>query len=241
MFNVLHISAECSPFVKIGGLADVVGSLPSEVKRLRGNEVRVILPFYKSLPKMYRKKAEDVINFNITFSREENVYVGVKQFKKGNILYYFIDNEFYFGERDDVYGYGDDSARFAFFQIAVLEAILRIDYKPDIIHVHDWHTAMVPLLLKTKYLDQINVKTILTIHNLAYQGIFPLEDFTLFGVKYDSRMEFEGFLNFLKAGIITSDLITTVSPTYATEILTDYFGYGLQNLLKQNYNPFNKL
>ncbi|MCK4552084.1 MAG: glycogen synthase GlgA [Tenericutes bacterium] len=233
MFNVLHITAECSPFVKIGGLADVVGSLPSEVKRLRGNEVRVILPFYKSLPKIYRKKAEDVINFNITFSEEDNVYVGVKQLKKANILYYFIDNEFYFGGRDDVYGYADDSARFAFFQIAVLEAIMRIDYKPDIIHVHDWHTAMVPILLKTKYLDQINAKTILTIHNLAYQGIFPLEDFTLFGMKYDSRIEYEGFLNFLKTGIITSDLITTVSPTYATEILTDYFGYGLQNLLKQ--------
>ncbi|MCK5731460.1 MAG: glycogen synthase, partial [Tenericutes bacterium] len=176
---------------------------------------------------------KDVINFSIEFSGEDDVYVGVKQFKKGNILYYFIDNEFYFGGRDEVYGYADDSARFAFFQIAVLEAILRIDYKPDIIHVHDWHTAMIPLLIKTKYLDQINVKTVLTIHNLAYQGVFPLEDFTLFGMKYDSRIENEGFLNFLKTGIITSDLITTVSPTYATEILTDYFGYGLQNLLKQ--------
>ena len=142
MFNVLHITAECSPFVKIGGLADVVGALPSEIKKLRGSEVRVIMPYYKSLPKIYSKKAEDVINFNITFSGKDNIYVGVKQFKKGNIIYYFIDNDFYFGERDNVYGYADDSARFAFFQIAVLEAILRLDFKPDVIHVHDWHTGL---------------------------------------------------------------------------------------------------
>ena len=233
MFNVLHISAECSPFVKIGGLADVVGSLPSEVKRLRGSEIRVFLPYYKSIPYKFKKNTKDVINFTIDFNGDDSVYVGVKELKKGNILYYFIDNEFYFGSRDSVYGYGDESIRFSYFQIAVLEAILKLDYNPDIIHVHDWHTGMIPLLLKTSYKDRINAKSLLTIHNLAYQGVFPLEDFKLFGNNYDSRMEFEGFLNFLKAGISTADLVTTVSPTYAHEILTDYFGYGMQNLLKQ--------
>ena len=233
MFNVLHISAECSPFIKIGGLADVVGSLPGEIKRLRGSEVRVFLPYYKSIPNKYKRRTVDVINFTINFNGQDSVYVGVKELKKGNILYYFIDNEFYFGSRDNVYGYGDESTRFAYFQLAVLEALPKLNYMPDIVHVHDWHTGMIPLLLKTVYKDIFQAKTLLTIHNLAYQGIFPLEDFKLFGMTYDSRMEFEGFLNFLKSGISTADLITTVSPTYAHEILTDYFGYGMQNLLKQ--------
>jgi len=235
MINILHITAECTPFVKIGGLADVVGSLPGEVKRLRGTEVRVFLPFYKSIPKKYRSKAEDVTHFTIQFDQENDAYVGVKKLKKGNILYYFLDNEFYFGSRDNVYGYGDEAKRFAFFQLAVLESLSKIDYIPDVIHVHDWHTGMVPLLIKNRY-PSINAKTVLTIHNLAYQGIFPLEDFRLFNIKYDPKMEFEGFLNFLKAGIVTADMVTTVSRTYAQEILTDYFGYGMQNLLRQKSN-----
>ncbi len=232
MINILHVSAECTPFVKIGGLADVVGSLPQELKRLRGSEVRVFLPYYKAIPKKFLKNVTDVTNFTIQFSSEREVYVGVKQLKKGNIIYYFIDNEFYFGSRENVYGYADESKRFAYFQVAVLESLTRIGFMPDIIHVHDWHTGMIPLLLKYRFIN-INAKTILTIHNLAYQGIFPLEDYRLFNIKYDAKMEFEGFLNFLKAGIVTADMITTVSETYSKEILTDYFGYGMQNLLRQ--------
>ncbi len=232
MFNILHVSAECTPFVKVGGLADVVGSLPGEIKRLRGTEVRVFLPYYKSIPNKFKKKTEDVINFKMHFAEENDVYVGVKSLKKGNILYYFIDNEFYFGSRDNIYNYGDEAKRFSFFQLAVLEALDKLDFIPDIIHVHDWHTAMIPLLVKTKYSNKFNAKTMLSIHNLAYQGIFPLQDFKLFNMPYDSRMEFEGFLNFLKAGIVTADKLSTVSETYAQEILTDYFGYGMQNLLK---------
>ncbi len=231
MLKVLHVSAECSPFVKIGGLADVVGSLPGEIKRLRGSELRVMLPYYKSIPKQYKNKTTDVINFTINFGFED-VYVGIKSLKKGNILYYFIDNEFYFGSRENVYGYGDESKRFAFFQIAVLESLTHLDFVPDLIHVHDWHTAMIPLLLKNKYRN-LNIKTVLSIHNLAYQGIYPLQDYNQFNIEYDSKFEFEGHLNFLKAGIVCADLITTVSPNYANEILTDYYGYGMQNLLKQ--------
>jgi len=232
MFKFLQVSAECTPFIKIGGLADVVGTLPSEVKKLRGSEVRVFLPYYKAIPHNFKKKTEDVLNFTIPFAGEEECYVGVKQLKKGNILYYFIDNEFYFGSRDRVYDYADESTRFAFYQLAVLESLERLDYIPDVIHVHDWHTGMIPFLIKTKY-PKLHAKTVLTIHNLAYQGIFPLEDFKLFNIKYNSKIEFEGFLNFLKAGISTADLVTTVSKTYAREILTDYFGYGMQSLLKQ--------
>lgn len=231
MIKVLHVSAECSPYVKIGGLADVVGSLPNEVKRLRGSDVRVILPFYKSIPKKYRDKAEDVASFKFDFEFEEQ-YVGVKSLKKGNILYYFIDNEFYFGSRDNVYNYGDENKRFAYFQLAVLASLKHIDFIPDVIHVHDWHTAMIPLLLKNKYRNY-KIKTVLSLHNLAYQGVFPLQDYQLFNMEYDSKFEFDGHLNFLKSGIVCADIITTVSPNYAQEILTDYYGYGMQNLLKQ--------
>jgi starch synthase len=231
MLNVLHVSAECSPFVKIGGLADVVGSLPNEIKRLKGVETRVILPFYKSIPKQYKNKAQDVLNFKFDFEFEEQ-YVGVKSLKKGNIIYYFIDNDFYFGSRDNVYNYGDEFKRFAYFQLAVLESLKRLDFKSDVIHVHDWHTAMIPLLLEKKY-KSLKIKTVLSLHNMAYQGVFPLQDYKVFNIDYDTRFEFEGNLNFLKTGIVCADIITTVSPNYAQEILTDYYGYGMQNLLKQ--------
>ena len=251
MLNVLHVSAECSPFVKIGGLADVVGSLPNEIKRLKGVDVRVILPFYKSIPKKYKDKIVDVANFKFDFEFEE-LYVGIKVLKRGNIIYYFIDNNFYFGSRDNVYNYGDEFKRFAYFQLAVLESLKYLDFDVDIIHVHDWHTAMIPLLLEKKY-KSLKIKTVLSLHNLAYQGVFPLQDYRLFNMEYDTRFEFEGNLNFLKSGIVTADVITTVSPHYAQEILTDYYGYGMQNLLKQrgsdvigvlngiDYNEFNPL
>jgi len=235
MYNYIHVSAECTPFVKIGGLADVVGTLPGEMKRLRGCDIKVFLPFYKAIPYKFKKNTEDVIKFTMPFGDESECHVGVKQLKRSNILYYFIDNEFYFGSRENVYNYADESKRYAFYQLAVLETIKRLELKPDVIHVHDWHTAMIPLLLKLKF-KNIKAKTVLTIHNLAYQGIFPLEDFGLFNIRYDSKLEYEGFMNFLKAGIITADKITTVSQTYAKEILTDYFGYGMQSLLKQRNN-----
>jgi len=250
MINILHVSAECTPFVKIGGLADVVGSLPNEIKRLRGNDVRVFLPYYKAIPLKFRNKTEDVIDFKIQFNSKKDVYVGIKKLKKGNILYYFIDNEFYFGSRENVYNYGDEGERFAYFQIAVLESLSRIGFNPDIIHIHDWHTGMIPLLIEKRF-PKLHSKTVLTIHNLAYQGIFPLENYRFFNIKYDPLMEFEGFLNFLKCAISKADLITTVSPTYAKEILTDYYGYGMQKLLLQrsndligilngiNYNEYN--
>ena len=229
--NILFIAAECTPFVKIGGLADVVGSLPQALKRLRRCEVRVVLPKYRSIPERYRKRMETVAEFSIRLGSKEKVYVGLQTLRLGAVRYYFIDNEFSF-YRDKVYDYGDESERFAYFQKAALEAIRYMDFVPDVIHVHDWHAAMVPLLLKTSYAREYPaVKSILTIHNLAYQGIFPLQDYALFNIDYDNRFEFEGYLNFLKCGIVTADRLTTVSPTYAREILTDYYGYGMQKLL----------
>ncbi|MDD5293995.1 MAG: glycogen/starch synthase, partial [Candidatus Izemoplasmatales bacterium] len=230
--NILHVSAECSPFVKVGGLADVVGTLPQEIKRLRNMETRVIIPYYQSVINRFGSKTTHVTHFSIALGTKRSIYVGIESLKRGNILYYFVDNIFYFGSRGDYYNYGDESERFAFFQIAVLEAIKRIDFKPDIIHVHDWHTAVIPLLIKRRYHD-IHAKTVLSIHNLQYQGIFPLEDAQLFQLK-DQSLSHEGNLNFLRAGIETSDLIVTVSRTYAAEIMTDYYGYGMQRLLREH-------
>ncbi len=233
--NVMHISAECSPFVKVGGLADVVGSLPGELQRLSNMEVRVMLPKYKSIGKNYQKKMISIAEFTVDLGDKKNIYVGVESLKKGNITYYFIDNLFYFGHRDQIYNYGDEAERFAFFQIASLEAMTRIGFVPDIIHVHDWHTAVIPLLLKTRYKGRLVARTVLTIHNLAYQGVFLLQDRELFGIGDDPRLEYEGFLNFLKTGIVTADILTTVSTTYAREILTDYYGYGMQRLLQNRF------
>jgi starch synthase len=230
--NILHVSAECFPFIKVGGLADVVGSLPSEIKRLRNADVRVMIPKHKAILNKYQSKLTHLANFTIEVGRKKNVYVGIDMMKHGNVTVYFVDNLFYFGSRDQVYNYGDESERFAYFQCAVLESLPVIGFDPDIVHVHDWHTAMLPLLIKKKYDEKDAPKTVLTIHNLAYQGIFPLSDYNLFRIPYDSRFEFEGNLNFLKSGIESADLVTTVSKTYSHEILTDYYGYGLQRLLR---------
>lgn len=230
--KILNVSAECHPFVKIGGLADVVGSLPSEIKYLGNVEVRVMIPKYKSIPKKYQVKMTHLCHYTITLGEKNDVYVGIDTLKLGNIRYYFVDNQFYFGSRDQVYNYGDESERFAFFQKAAVESLERIEFVPDIIHVHDWHTGMIPLLLKTLYPQYKHIKTVLSIHNLAYQGIYPIVDYHLFNMPYDGRFEYEGFLNYLKSGIVSADFLSTVSKTYAEEILTDYFGYGMQKLLK---------
>lgn len=230
--NVLHVSAECFPFIKIGGLADVVGTLPQELKKLRGVDCRVMMPKYKTIPEKYRQNMVHLTDFSIELGDKKNVYVGIDTLKLGSIIYYFVDNHYSFGSRDQVYNYGDECERFAYFQKAAIESLHHIDFMPDIIHVHDWHTAMIPLLLKTKYQEDFSIKTVLSIHNLAYQGIFPIREYHLFNMEYDGRFEFEGFLNFLKSGIVSSDYVTTVSKTYAEEMMTDYFGYGLQKLIK---------
>lgn len=236
--NVLHVSSECYPFVKVGGLADVVGSLPHELKRLRNADVRVILPLYKTVIDRYGSELQELANFKIDLGTKKNVYVGIKTIRFQNLDFYFIDNLLYFGSREQVYDYGDEAERFAYFQLAVCESLPKIPFIPDIIHVHDWHTAMIPLLVKNKYQATLRARTVLTIHNLAYQGIFPLSEARIFGIDNDPTYEFEGFLNFLKAGILAADLVTTVSETYAREILTDYYGYGLQRVLRSRGKRF---
>ncbi len=236
--NVLFAAFESTPFIKTGGLGDVVGSLPSAVKG-RAWDVRVILPKLRQIPEKYRNKMEPVTTFTVPLGWRKQ-YCGIETLKLGKIQYYFVDNEFYF-YRDDVYGYGDDCERMAFFSKAVLECLRYLpDFFPDVIHANDWHTALIPLFLREQYMAMEPyraIRTVFTIHNLKYQGIcwkFCLGD--LLGLQNcknaaDQLRWGHDSINFLQSALYYSDAITTVSPNYAREICTSAYGEGMEGIL----------
>lgn len=234
--KMLFAVSECVPFVKSGGLADVAGALPKELARL-GMDVRVVLPKFGLIPDTFKDSMEKVSEFTVSVGWR-NQYCGVESLEYEGITYYFIDNEYYF-KRDSLYGHYDDGERFSFFCRAVLEMLPWIDFQPDILHCHDWHTGMVNFLLNEEYRYfsfYENIKTVFTIHNLQFQGIFPKEilpDILNLSLDYfcSGQLEFYGNINFMKAAILASDIITTVSPTYKNEIQTPYFGEKLDGLL----------
>ena len=235
--KILFVAAEGAPFAKTGGLGDVIGALPKSLVK-NGHEVAVILPYYDMIDQKFGDEIEDVFSF-YTYVGWRHQYVGIKRIQWEGVTFYFIDNQYYFF-RGHVYGDRDDGERFAFFQLAALEAMEKIDFIPDVLHVHDYHTAMVPFLIKEKY-HWINayrgIKTVLTIHNIEFQGQFDsgmLWD--LFGVGYeryaDGTLRWNDCLNWLKSGILYADRVTTVSPSYANEIKTPEFGKGLDQVLR---------
>lgn len=236
--KILFAVSECIPFIKSGGLADVAGSLPKELVN-QGTDIRVILPNYGMIGKKYKQKMKKVTDFTVKVGWR-NQYCGVMELKLDGVTYYFVDNEYYF-KRDGLYGYFDDGERFAFFNRAVLDAIAHLNFSPDIIHCHDWHTGMIPFLYRVEYYRKPGyefIRTIFTIHNLMFQGIFPKETLDdLLGIhsKYfnQDHLEFFGNINFMKAGLVSADMITTVSPTYLNEIQTAYFGEKLDGLLRK--------
>lgn len=237
--KLLFAATECAPFFKSGGLGDVLGALPKELAK-KGHEVRVVLPYFiQQMPEEYQEQLEDVAQFTVRVGWRDE-YCGIKQLEKDGVLYYFIDSLKYF-DRPGLYGYDDDAERFAFFQLAAIEMMEVVDFIPEIFHVNDWQTAVIPVLLKDKYQWKIklrDIKTVLTIHNLMFQGIYDqyvLGD--LFGIGYDAfhehGLKYHDKVNYLKGGIWYADLVTTVSPTYANEIQTPEFGMGLhEDLLK---------
>lgn len=237
--KVLFVAGESVPFIKTGGLADVVGSLPFELKK-QGVDVRVVLPLYKDIPEKFKNQMEDVTNFDV-YMGWKTVYCGIKTLTHQGIQYYFVDNLEYFG-RDGCYGYWDDGERFAFFSMAAIEMMERVDFIPNIIHVHDWHTAMIPMLLVHKYNwidDYKDIRKVLTIHNLRFQGVYnPIVLESLFGLDYtsyvDHGVKYYNSINYLKGGINYADVITTVSPSYADEIQTPEFGETLEGVLRYN-------
>lgn len=236
--KVLFVTSECHPFIKTGGLGDVAWSLPRALKK-EGVEIAVILPKYAQIPQRYKDKMKHVTDFTVKVSYRQQ-YCGVESLKVDGITYYFIDNLYYFN-REAPYGWIDDGERFSFFSQAVIEAMERISFIPDVLHCNDWHTAIIPLLLKVKYAwiqAYQDIKTILTIHNLKFQGVFPFEvlgDLLSIGdsVMLDTGVEFHGSVNYLKGGINYADWVTTVSPTYAKEIKYPFYGEGLDGLMRR--------
>ena len=240
--KVLYVTAECWPFIKTGGLGDVAYALPKALKK-EGVDVRVIMPKYSNIPTYLKDKFKPVAEFSVKVGWR-NQYCGIESMELDGITFYFIDNEFYFKRSDQpsIYGHGDDPERFAFFTNAVLAAIEKLNFYPDVMNLNDWHTGMIPLMLKENYghlRKYKNIKTVYTIHNLQYQGIFNKEILgNIFDLSYDhfnnGDIEFYGNVKFMKAGIVFADEVTTVSKTYAKEIQTEFYGEGLDGLLKAN-------
>ena len=234
--NVLICASEGAPFAKTGGLADVIGALPKALKE-NGCDARVIMPFYK---KMKDKNTAYYLGYAYVRIGQKMEYVGIFHEEANGVDYYFIDNDRYF-YREALYGYTDDGERFAFFDFAVLEAMKIIGFMPDIIHCNDWQTGLIPYIIKCNYWqypEYNRIKTVYSIHNIQYQGIFPLEMMSILYMPYSNSLEFEGCINFMKTAIIESDSITTVSPTYRDEVLTDYYGYKLNTILGMRYFNF---
>lgn len=239
MKKILFAASECVPFIKTGGLADVCGALPREFDREEW-DVRVIMPNYSCIPEKYRSQFEYVSHFYMGVGcYNVNKYVGVLQYVMDGITYYFIDNEEYF---NCAVPYGEvcrDIERFSFFDKAVLSALKQVNFRPDLIHCHDWQTGLIPVFLKNEFqADSFywGIKTIMTIHNLKFQGVWDLKTIQgLTGLSSDlftpDKLEFKKDGNMLKGGLVYADYITTVSETYANEIQTDYYGEGLNGLL----------
>ncbi len=236
--KILFTASECVPFVKTGGLADVVGSL-APVLAKQGHDVRVILPMYTAIPQEWQAKMQFLLHFDVQLGWRRQ-YCGVMTLVKDGVTYYFLDNKYYFG-RPYVYGLGgDEYERYGFFCRAVLNALPLIEFMPDVLHAHDWQSGMVPALLKIQYVHlpfYAGIKTVFTIHNLQYQGIFGIKEVQDVlglgdGLWSSDKLECYGCANFMKAGLVYSDAITTVSPSYAEEITTAYYGERLDGLIR---------
>lgn len=245
--KILIAAAEAVPFAKTGGLADVVGALPISLKKL-GNDVRVVIPKYKIIDEEKFKIRDTGLRINIdialtnhTAAIKETVFPGT------DIPVYFVDNQEFF-YRDELYRtpqgeYWDNAERFMFFSRVIVEMIRLMDFKPDVININDWHTALIPVYIKTIYSNNDfykNIATVYSIHNIAYQGLFDKEKLSHACLPMDlfsiDKMEFYSGINYMKGGIVFSDIINTVSKKYRDEIMTPEFGYGLDGVLRTKAN-----
>ncbi|PUB13955.1 glycogen synthase GlgA [Paenisporosarcina sp. OV554] len=236
--NILFAASECVPFIKTGGLGDVIGALPHTLHE-EGVNVSVILPKYGDLPLHYQQQMQWIKSIEVPIGWR-NQFCGIEKLDYQGITIYFLDNEYYF-KRHGSYGFEDDGERFAFFSRAVLEALPHLEEIPEIIHCHDWQTGLIPVLLKAHYVNQPlyqEIKTVFTIHNLRYQGVYPksvLSDLLNLSDLYFhmDALEFYGNVSYLKGGLAFADCVTTVSATYAEEIQTPYYGEGLDGFLRK--------
>lgn len=241
--GILLAAAECAPLSKTGGLADVVGTLPKSLVRL-GFDARVITPYHRCIKDRYADRVEHMFDFYVNLGWRKQ-YCGIERLMLDGVMVYLVDSEFYFG--DKIYRGGQaEGEQYAFFTRAVLDALPGLDFEPEIVHCNDWHAAMLPMLAKTQYAGamQSRLRWLLTIHNIAFQGKFGFDYVQdLLGVdeKYYTPefIELNGCASFLKAGCVFADRINTVSPTYADEIKTAYFGEGLEGILSARSNELS--
>ena len=239
MKNILFVASESVPFIKTGGLADVVGSLPKELDKSK-YDVRVFIPKYGCMKQAMKDRLNYRTNFYMDFNWK-NVYVGIMEAVIDGITFYFIDNEYYFSGPKP---YCEDALfeieKYSFFCKAVLSSLPLIDFKPDLIHCHDWQTGLIPVFLKDHFAGSAffrDIKSVMTIHNLKFQGKWNIDTFkNITGLSdyyfTDDKLEAYGDANMLKGGLVYADAVTTVSDTYAEEIKTEFFGEGLHGLMQ---------
>ncbi len=237
VMKILFVGSEATPFAKTGGLADVLGSLPQALAQ-RGHEVALVIPKHRIVKENYQKSVVSLKQFRVKVHTKDE-YVGIETMEHQGVKVYFIDNEYYFGYRERLYGDFDDGERYGYFNQAVVQMLHQLDYFPDILHLNDWQAGLIPYIIKTNHAKDLryqNIKTLFTIHNIAYQGAFSKALLPYLNVPFKAELEFENQINFLKTAIVTADRITTVSPNYKDELTHDYFGFGMSGLLRERYD-----
>ncbi len=237
--KIMMVGTEATPFAKTGGLADVLGSLPKALSEL-GHDVGVVLPKHQAIKEAYDEQLTFVDKTQITVHKKKE-YAGFETIQHEGVTFYFIDNEYYFGYRENLYGDFDDGERYGFFNHAALALLERLHPDTDIVHLHDWPVGLIPYILKNTDLYprlKKRAKTLFTIHNIAYQGHFDRGLLPYLNIPYGHALEYGGAINFLKCAIVTADYLSTVSKTYAKELQYAYFGYGMEDLLHERENEF---
>ena len=236
--KILFVASEAQPFIVTGGLAEVIGSLSKALASTGNFDVRVILPLYSDIKSTYRDKFTYLGNIYVHLAWR-NQYCGIFQYEKDGVIFYFIDNEFYF-KRPGCYGYYDDGERFAFFSRSVLEIMPFINFYPDVMHCHDWQSALAAIYLKTNYCfreEYQYIRALFTIHNIEYQGQYSLDLlgdlFDIFG-SYQYLVEYNNSINLMKGAIECCEKFSTVSPKYAEEIKNPYYAHGLDPIIRKN-------
>lgn len=232
--KILIVGAEALPFAATGGLGDVLGSLPAALAREASDaDVRVVMPLYAKIGAQYREQMTKEAEITVSLAWRQQ-YCGIYSLKKDGVIYYFIDNEYYF-KRDGLYGFFDDGERYAFFSRAVMDMIPVIDFYPNVLHANDWQSALTVIYNRLYY--RYPMKTVYTIHNIEYQGKydnFILGDVFAIDNEHLSVVEYGGCINLTKGAIVCCDKLTTVSSRYADEIKDAFFAHGLENIIRQS-------
>ena len=236
--KILFVASECTPYIVTGGLAEVIGSLSKALAATGNFDVRVVVPLYSDIKKEYRDKFTYLGNIYVHLAWR-NQYCGIFSYEQDGVIFYFLDNEFYF-KRPGCYGYYDDGERFAFFSRAVLEIMPFLNFYPEVMHCHDWQAALAAIYLKTNYCFRQEyqfIRALFTIHNIEYQGQYSLDIlsslFDIYG-KYQYLVEYNNSINLMKGAIECCEKFSTVSPRYAQEIKDPYYAHGLDPIVRRN-------